>query len=84
MIKDAEIDSLKKSIKELKETIDQNDMGKEIQELKKQYNFAKKEKEMKDIMIEQLKKEIEKNLAQLMEAKEQEAKMASTINQMSS
>jgi len=30
MIKDAEIDSLKKSIKELKETIDQNDMGKEI------------------------------------------------------
>lgn len=30
MIKDAEIESLKKNIKELKETIDENDVGKEI------------------------------------------------------
>jgi len=35
MIKDSEIDSLKKNIKELKETIEENDMGKEFQELKK-------------------------------------------------
>jgi hypothetical protein len=36
MVKDAEIESLKKYVKELKETIDNNDMSKELQELKKQ------------------------------------------------
>lgn len=35
---------------------------------------------MKDIMIEQLKKELEKNLEQVVMAKEKEAQMASVIN----
>jgi hypothetical protein len=52
MVKDAEIDSLKNLIKELRATIDQNDNQKEMQELKKQHTFAVKEKEMKDIMVE--------------------------------
>ena len=52
MIKDAEIDSLKKCIKELKETIDKDDSQKELQELKKQYNFVKKDKDMQNIMID--------------------------------
>lgn len=52
MVKDAEIESLKKYVKELKETVDNNDMSKELQELKKQCAFTKKEKDMKDIMIE--------------------------------
>lgn len=80
MIKDAEIESLKKNLKELKETIEENDTGKEIQDLKKQYSFTKKEKEMKDIMIDQLKRELEKNITIVMEAKEKESQMAATIN----
>ena len=35
MVKDAEIESLKKNVKELKETIEENDAGKEIADLKK-------------------------------------------------
>jgi len=80
MVKDAEIESLKKNLKELKATIEENDAGKEISELKKQYTFTKKEKEMKDIMIEQLKRELEKNLTFVMEAKEKEYQMTSTIS----
>jgi hypothetical protein len=52
MVKDAEIDSLKKYLKDLKATVDNDDTSSELQELKKQYSFSKKEKEMKDIMIE--------------------------------
>ena len=37
MVKDVEIDSLKKHVKELKETIEKNDTQNELQELKKQH-----------------------------------------------
>ena len=36
MVKESEVEGLKKIIKELRETIDQNDSSKELQELKKQ------------------------------------------------
>lgn len=62
MVKDSEIEGLKKLIRDLKETVEQNDQTKELSEIKKQHTFTLKEKEMKDIMIEQLKKELEKNL----------------------
>lgn len=80
MIKEAEIESLKVMNKELRATVEQNDMSKELQDVKKQLQFAGKEKEMKDIMIDQLKKEIEKNMVQLVESKEKEAQMAAVIN----
>ena len=35
---------------------------------------------MKDLMIEQMKKELEKNIEQLMNSKEKEAQMAAVIN----
>ena len=38
---------------------------------------------MKEIMIEQLKKELEKNLMVVVEAKEKEALMAQQVNSMS-
>lgn len=60
LIKEAEIDSLKKYVKELRETIEGVDASNELQELKKQYSFSKKEKDMKDVTIDQLKKELEK------------------------
>ena len=37
---------------------------------------------MKDVMIEQLKKELEKNIEQVVLAKEQEANMATQINNL--
>ncbi len=73
MIKDAEIESLKKTMKEMRETLEQQDTSKEIQDLKKQFTFTKKEKEMKEIMIEQLKRELEKNITIVVEAKEKES-----------
>lgn len=60
MVREAEIESLKKYVKELRETIDKEDLSKDLQEMKKSYSFAIKEKEMKDIMIGQLKHELEK------------------------
>ncbi len=62
MVRDSEIEGLKRLIKDLKETVEQNDQTKELSEVKKQQAFTLKEKEMKDVMIEQLKKELEKNL----------------------
>ncbi len=51
MIKDSEIDSLKRLVKELRETVEQSDQTKELSELKRQHTFTVKEKEMKDVMI---------------------------------
>lgn len=79
MIKDSEIEGLKKILKELRETIEQNDTSKELQELKKQNQFLGKEKDMKDLMIDQLKKEMEKQIKMFMEAKEKEAQLAKVI-----
>jgi hypothetical protein len=52
MVKEAEVESLKKYVKELRETIENEDMSKELQTMKRSYSMTKKEKEMKDIMIE--------------------------------
>ena len=41
--------------------------------MKKQHSFTTKEKAMKDMMIEQLKKELERNVEQIVLAKEKEA-----------
>lgn len=38
-----------------------------------------KEKEMKDVMIEQLKRELEKNLEQIVACKEKEAQLGQVI-----
>ena len=83
MVRDSEIEGLKRLIKDLKETVEQNDQTKELSEVKKQQAFTLKEKEMKDIMIEQLKKELEKNLIQIMNMQEKEAQMGAVIQNMS-
>ena len=54
MIKDSEIEGLKKILKELRETIDQNDTSRELQDLKKQNQFLGKERDMKDLMFVQV------------------------------
>lgn len=79
MIKDSEIDSLKRLVKELRETVEQSDQTKELSELKRQHTFTVKEKEMKDVMIGQLKKELEKNLVQIMGMQEKEAQLGAVI-----
>ena len=83
MVRDSEIEGLKRLIKDLKETVEQNDQTKELSEVKKQQAFTLKEKEMKDVMIEQLKKELEKNLIQIMNMQEKEAQMGAVIQNMS-
>lgn len=83
MVRDSEIEGLKRLIKDLRETVEQNDQTKELSEVKKQQAFTLKEKEMKDIMIEQLKKELEKNLIQIMNMQEKEAQMGAVIQNMS-
>ncbi len=83
MVRDSEIEGLKRLIKDLRETVEQNDQTKELSEVKKQQAFTLKEKEMKDVMIEQLKKELEKNLIQIMNMQEKEAQMGAVIQNMS-
>ena len=82
MIKDSEIDSLKRLVKELRETVEQSDQTKELSELKRQHTFTVKEKEMKDVMIGQLKKELEKNLVQIMRMQEKEAQLGAVIQSL--
>ena len=43
-------------------------MSKELQELKKQNQFLGKERDMKDLMIDQLKKDMEKKYKIIVEA----------------
>lgn len=52
LVREAEIDSLKVMLKELKATMSQDQSSEEIQELKKQQSFTFKEKAMKDLMID--------------------------------
>ena len=55
MIKEAEIETQNKYIKELRETIDNDDKSKELEDLRKKFNNMQKEKELKDIMGEKIK-----------------------------
>ena len=82
MVKESEVEGLKKIIKELRETIDQNDSSKELQELKKQVQFLGKEKDMKDLIIESLKKEMENKLQMLVQAQDKEASLAKVIQSL--
>lgn len=80
LVRETEVETLRGMVKELKETVEGNDASRELQDMKKQLQFAGTEKAMKEVMIEQLKKEVERNLLQVMEAKEKEAQMAAVIN----
>lgn len=80
LVRDSEIESLKQMVRELKATVEQDESSKELQELKKREQFLQKEKSMKDLMIDQMKKELEKNIEHLMVSKEKEAQMAAVIN----
>jgi hypothetical protein len=49
MIKESEVEGLKRHIKELKETIDEKDHSKELQEVKKAHSDLTKDMALKDI-----------------------------------
>ena len=79
LVKEAEIDSLRKQIKQYKETLDNEDMSKEVSELAKKLAFSDKEKEVKDMTIAGLRNQITEKEDQLKKAQEKEKNFEDTV-----
>jgi hypothetical protein len=65
MVKEAELDSLRKQVKQLKETISSNDNASQMQELSRKVAIADQEKSMNRMIIEQLNQELTTKDAEL-------------------
>ena len=82
MVKDAEIASLKKSNKQYKETIGNEDSTSQVSELTKKLAFADQEKQVKDMTIERLRSDISEKEAALKKAQTQEKNLQETVQKL--
>ena len=82
MVKDSEIASLKKSNKQYKETLANEDMSSQVTELSKKLAFADQEKQVKDMTIERLKSDISEKEAALKKAQAQEKNLSETVEKL--
>ena len=58
MVKEAELDSLRKQVKQLKDAVSSNESTVQLQELSKKVAMADQEKQMNRMIIEQLNQEL--------------------------
>ena len=83
LVKEAEIASLKKQIKSFKETLENEDMSKQVTDLAKKLAFSDKEKEVKDMTITGLRTQIAEKEELLQKALQQEKNLTETVTKLS-